>query len=229
MKQILTAIIFLQLAYNSNAQSYIGISGGINSSGYSLSNSGGSFAYNHVIGISIGVPIEIYLSEKFNFSTGPKYISKGSTMIYLLIDNISYEPKIQVNYIELPFLLKWKFGNNKVKFNPIGGFSLGYGMSGYTEDLAEDNGNIFFMENEIDFGNDINRLLCQIHLGAGATFLLHKGALSFDIQYLKGINDLLTNSTLSDDYSLTANGFEFTAGYLFKIGKDKSKTTPVKK
>ena len=228
MKQILALIILIQVALSANAQSYIGIGASANSSGYSLAFSGGSLAYNNVLGLSIGVPVEVYLSEKFNLSTGLKYASKGSVLISLTIDNTEYEPKIQIYYLEIPFLLKGKFGVNKIQFNPIGGFSLGYGMSGFIENLSNNSGNRFIQEEEIDFGNDVKRFLFQLHLGAGVTFLLPKSALSLDIQYLKGINNLLTTSSLPDDYSLTANGFEFTAGYLFKIGKDKRKATPSK-
>ncbi len=228
MKQILALIILFQLSLISNAQSYIGISASVNSSGYTLATSDASLAYNNVIGWSVGVPVEIYLSEKFNLASGLKYASKGSTLISVTIDNVDYEPKAQVNYFEIPFLLKGKFGDKKIQFNPIGGFSLGFGMSGIVEELNFDNGNRNIVKRDIDFENDINSFLCQLHLGVGATIYLPKGALSFDFQYLKGINNLLNTSGFQDDYSVTANGFEFTAGYLFKIGKDKSKAAPLK-
>lgn len=228
MKQILALIILFHITLSAHAQSYLGIAASVNSSGYSLSFSGGSLAYSNVIGLSIGIPAEIYLSEKFNFCTGLKYARKGSTLISLTIDNIEYEPKIQVYYLEFPFLLKGKFGTNKTQFNPIGGFSLGYGMSGIIENLYINNGNRFIIESDIDFESDVKRILFQLHLGAGVTILLPKGALSLDLQYLKGINNLLTTTALPDDYSLTSNGFEFTAGYLFAIGKNKSKAAPSK-
>lgn len=229
MKNLLSLIILCQLALFTNAQSYIGISASVNSSAHTISASSGSLKYNNVIGWSIGLPVEIYLSEKFNLSTGLKYARKGSTLISLTINNVEYAPKIQINYIEFPFLLKGKFGSEKIQFNPLGGVSFGFGLSGTVEDLDINYGSRMIIERDIDFDNDINSFLCQLHLGIGATFKLPKGAFSFDIQYLKGINNLLKTTTFPDDFSLTANGFEFTAGYFFKIGKEKSKADPSKK
>lgn len=226
MKQILAILILFQLALKANAQSYIGISASANSSGYTLSTPGASLTYNYTIGWGVGIPVEINLSEKLNLSTGLKYANKGSSLISFTADNIAYQPKIRVNYLEIPFLIKGKFGSNKTQINPIAGFSLGYGFSGTIEDFTMDNG---FRKRNVNFDNDINAFLCQFHLGVGATFNLPKGAFSFDFQYLSGINNLLKTSTFPTNYSLLANGLEFTAGYLLKIGKDKSTAAPLKK
>jgi hypothetical protein len=116
-----------------------------------------------------------------------------------------------------------------MQFNPIAGVSLGYGITGNNEYYTDDNGSRILIKDDINFENEITRFLCQLHIGLGATINFPKSAFAFDIQYLNGINNLSGTSGFPFNYSLVANGFELTAGYLIKIGKEKSTTAPAKK
>jgi len=81
------------------------------------------------------------------------------------------------NYLELPFLVKVNFGGEDFKFFVMGGPSVGYLLSGKTED---DNGNT--TNPDFDF---INRLEFGAHLGAG----ISAGPLMVDVRYMLGITN----------------------------------------
>jgi opacity protein-like surface antigen len=231
MKHLTFIITIFLLPFTSSAQTYIGIDAAANSSHWTLSIGGSSLNYSNMIGWSAGVPVEFNLSKIFNLGTGVRYANKGTTTFTFSIDDVKVEPTLMVNYIEIPFLLKGKFGSEKVQFNPIAGVSAGYGIAGRIDDLIDQGNSHYYIQNRsLNFeDDDINRVNVQLHIGAGATFLLSSNAFFFDIQYLHGITTLSSAEPFEteESFSVTAHGFEFSAGYLFRIGKKTTSEAPV--
>ena len=225
MKLYLISILIFIFCLHSSAQTFIGIDGALNSSHWTLSINGSSLTYPDKIGWSAGVPVVFTVSKLFDFGTGVRFANKGTTTIAFNIDNIEIDPKLAVYYIEVPFLLKGKFGSEKIKFNPIGGFSMGYGIAGNIDEIVDDGNGIGHIHtHKLNFEYDnVKRLNVQLHIGMGLTFLYPNGKLFFDIQYLNGINNISVTGPFEegdgDSYSLLAKGFEFSAGYLFRIGQ----------
>ena len=233
MKLLNIFIVFQIFSFSSSAQTFIGIDAAVNTSHWTLSLNGSSLNYPNQPGWSAGVPVEFTLSKIFNLCTGIRYANKGTTTIEFIFDNIKLDPVLSINYVEVPVLLKGKFGSEKIQFNPIAGFSAGYGISGRIDDIVGDGNGVGHIHNRsVNFTNDeINRLNIQLHIGAGATFVLSSGKLFFDIQYLHGLTNLSSSYAFEneDSYSVNAHGFELSIGYLFRIGKDNPSETPAVK
>lgn len=82
-----------------------------------------------------------------------------------------------INYLELPILVKFNFGET-AKFFVMGGPSFGYLLSGTSKD---EDGN----KEDIDF-EDYNRLDLGAHLGAGFGI----GPIILDLRYIIGFTNL---------------------------------------
>lgn len=126
-------------------------------------------------GLDLAIVSDFPLGEVVSFGPELHYLQKGYK-----IEDIGGplgELTATFNYLELPMLIKFNFGE-EAKFFVMGGPSVGYLLSGKTDD---NNGN----NDEIDY-EFFNRIELGAHLGAG----IGAGPVVFDIRYLLGISNL---------------------------------------
>jgi hypothetical protein len=84
------------------------------------------------MGFTFGIAMNFTLSDRFSVQPEINFIQKGFTYSYT--ESNGWETRhdksnVHINYIELPVLIKFRFGN-KNKFFINGGPSLGYGAGG---------------------------------------------------------------------------------------------------
>lgn len=121
MKYVITIIIVLSSFLLSMAQSFKGgIIAGMATSQYD----GDTYVGFHRIGINAGGYINLDLGKKFSWQMEMKYIQKGSFQSPNP-DPQYLTPKydLRLNYIEIPFLIKYNF---KYKISFEAGFGVGY-------------------------------------------------------------------------------------------------------
>ena len=127
-------------------------------------------------GLDIGVVAEFPLGEVVSFAPELHWLQKGYKVKDLVIDGTARDFTSTLNYLELPLLVKFNFGET-AKFFVMGGPSFGYLLSEKTKDGDG---------NEYNFLDEITRIELGAHLGAG----LGVGPVIIDVRYLLGITNL---------------------------------------
>lgn len=157
------------------AQPKFGIRAGVNISKQDFKQGSLTVEPKSKLGLDLAVVSDIPLGEVVSFGPELHWLQKGYK-----IEDIGgpiEELTATFNYLELPLLVKFNFGET-AKFFVMGGPSFGYFLSGRSED---NNGN----KEDIDL-DDYNRIELGAHLGAG----IGVGPLVFDLRYILGISNL---------------------------------------
>jgi len=157
------------------AQPKIGIRAGVNISKQDFKQGSLTVEPKSKFGFDLAVVSDIPLGEVVSFGPELHWMQKGYK-----IEDIGgpiEELTATFNYLELPLLVKFNFGET-AKFFVMGGPSFGYLLDGRTEDNDGNKEDL-----ELD---DVNRIELGAHLGAG----IGVGPLVFDIRYILGISNL---------------------------------------
>lgn len=157
------------------AQPKIGIRAGVNISKQDFKQGSLTVEPKSKFGFDLAVVSDIPLGEVVSFGPELHWMQKGYK-----IEDIGgpiEELTATFNYLELPLLIKFNFGET-AKFFVMGGPSVGYLLDGRTEDNDGNKEDL-----ELD---DVNRIELGAHLGAG----IGVGPLVFDIRYILGISNL---------------------------------------
>lgn len=126
-------------------------------------------------GLDLAVVSDIPLGNVISFGPELHWLQKGFKIEDLDINGFTISGTSTLNYLELPLLVKFNFGET-AKFFVMGGPSFGYLLGHKTED--EDG-------NEIDLG-DLHDIELGAHFGAGVGV----GPLVVDIRYILGLTNL---------------------------------------
>jgi Outer membrane protein beta-barrel domain len=158
---------------------------------------------------SSGFLLEFNLNDKFALQPELNYIQKGYKT-GVVIENVTRDVKTVLNYVELPFLVKGKFGPGRVKFNALVGPSFGYAFNGKLKsDIADA---------DIDFKDaEVKRWDIGAVLGVGASMDAGPGALFLDARLGWGFSNL-DDSANSDNYNWHNRGVNVGIGYVLAIG-----------
>lgn len=127
------SIICVFLSLNVNAQKVIGIKVGMNRSSLQLQKVYKST--NSRLGLNLGIDYLQKINSSFDFESGLYYIQKGQKYhkdlfsIFLdgTIANVKETNEYQLDYLQLPLNLNYKFNSNLFV---IGGIYLAYGLEG---------------------------------------------------------------------------------------------------
>lgn len=198
--------MFLATSYGLSAQISIGPKAGIN-----LANVGGDgtdgFDTKSIVGLQFGAAAEISVNEMIAVQPELLYFQKGTS-----IDFGSFGGEVDqvLNYLEIPVLLKLKFGQEGgPKFFGTVGPSFGFGLNGKLKSDAGDE--------DIDFDDDeIKKLDISASIGAGAEFAAGPGNLFIDVRYLLGLS---TTDDSEFDADIKNRGIGIGVGYLIPIGQ----------
>ena len=180
MKKIQNVFIIAVLLFSAHfsfAQISIGAKAGVYTSFIDVTEAAEGLTQN-VEGLTtptFGLVAEIGLGENFAFQPELLYTTKGFKVSEGLNLNLGDFPipadvtaRTKINYLELPLLAKYKFGNEGLKFNVTAGPVLSYAMNGQLDTRA----NLLLDINPIKTNIDLDalnyeRLEVSASIGAG--------------------------------------------------------------
>ena len=216
----------------SQAQVTMGIRAGVNVANYTFKFGASTPAsqqpkFDNVALLSIGVPVEMMISKRFAIQTELNFIQKGfgsksSFSSGSGSNSFSSNNKVIVNWLELPILVKAKFGaENGVGGGLFFGPSFGYGLSGKSKGTSTTtiNGVTKTSTNSTDLNfkkDEHSRLDIGLNLGGELTY--HN--LFFDARYQLGVTNMFSgDNTSSSGIKATTRGLGLTVGYRFLVSK----------
>jgi hypothetical protein len=157
------------------AQPKFGVRAGVNISNQEFKQGDITIEPKTKFGLDLGIVSEFPLGKVVSFSPELHWLQKGFTIEDFEFNGLVLNGTSTLNYLELPLLVKFNFGES-AKFFVMGGPSFGYLLSDNTKD---DEGN------EIDLG-DRSNIELGAHFGAG----IGVGPVVIDVRYLLGITNL---------------------------------------
>jgi len=224
MKKIQNALTIAAVLFSATfsfAQISIGIKAGIYTSFIDVTEAAEGLTQN-VEGLTtptFGIISEIGISENFAFQPELLYTTKGFSVNEGINVNLGGFPipagvtaNTKINYLELPLLAKYKFGNEGLKFNIIAGPVLSYAANAQLVTRA----NLLLNTNPIRTNIDLDalnyeRLEVSASIGAGMAYETSGGAFFADARYVHGFSDLYNAPVV--DLNLKNRGIGVTVGY----------------
>ncbi len=216
---------------NLNAQTYtsepiaFGFKGGLHYAKANLQNQSiDAFAdISNIRTIAFGGFAEIPMTNQLAFQPEINFVKKGfSTGVgvdFTLFNfplEVGARAETEVKYLELPILLKYKFGNEQLKGYVIGGPTVGYAMSGKLKTVASLLIDITVNKTDINLKNDnFQRFEVGGLIGIGGEWSAGAGALFADVRYHHGFTNMLNDPII--DAQLTNQGFGINIGYKFYL------------
>lgn len=237
MYLVMLAVVFSVAAYGQTA---VGIKGGLNFSninhGQDLDERFDDVSRPFQIGFNFGLGADFYVGETFSLYTELMFTQKGEsyegtgTVNDPVAGNIQVreETEVTLNYLELPILARFKFGDMS-KFYINVGPTVGYWLGGNVEYEFERGDDTESFEDRIEFKNrdeitsddrgnvlaneDVNRLEIGAAIGTGA-MLGEK--FNIDFRYTMGLTGIHENAGWNQDDSWKNNVLSFSIGYFFR-------------
>lgn len=241
MKRIYLVIVVILFSVAAYGQTAVGIKAGMN---FSTMNHGEDFdeKFDNLdrpfqIGFNFGLGADLYVNETFSLYTELMYTQKGDSYEGTGTATnptsgeqvqIFEETEITLNYLEVPLLARFKFGDMSkfyLNIGPTFGYWLGgnieyeYQRGGDTEDIED---RIVFKDrNEVtdaDRGNvlvneDVNRFELGAALGTG---VMLGEKFNIDFRYTFGITGIHENGGFDQDETWKNNVLSFSIGYFFR-------------
>ena len=214
MKCNLKIVVLCLLVFwstGTQAQSYIGVFGGLNSS--KLSGDVPSNAkYKGLMGANVGAYVDIKLAKIVWLSLQPSYSQEGTKISYTFrgqIDTVD-SVRIRMNYFSLPLLLKVSSTNGR--FYAVGGIETAFMLS---NDISSHG---VSQETDIKI-SDIN---IAVHFGAGIRIPIGLPRLFVELRYTQGLIDL-TDEPMDKSYipRVKTIGFKVLAGIEIPLSRNK--------
>lgn len=221
IQQVLTIAALLLSATYSYAQISVGAKAGVYTSFIDVTDAVEGLTQN-VEGLTtatFGIVTEIGLGENFSFQPELLYTTKGFKVSEGLNINLGGFPipagvtaSTKINYLELPLLAKYKFGNEGLRFNITAGPVVSYAMNGQLDTRA----NLLLDINPIKTNIDLDalnyeRLEVSASIGAGLAYETSGGEFFADARYVHGFSDLYNAPVV--DLNLKNRGVGVTLGY----------------
>lgn len=217
---LIIAALLLSTTY-SFAQISVGAKAGVYTSFIDVTDAAEGLTQN-VEGLTtatFGIVSEIGLGENFAFQPELLYTTKGFKVSEGLNINLGGFPipagvtaSTKINYLELPLLAKYKFGQERLRFNITAGPVVSYAMNGQLDTRA----NLLLDINPIKTNIDLDalnyeRLEVSASIGAGMEYETSGGAFFADARYVHGFSDLYNAPVV--DLNLKNRGIGVTLGY----------------
>lgn len=203
IKSFLLAI-FCLFASTTFAQVSFGLKGGTNLAEFSFKENGTNIDQESINGFTLGAVLEIGLGGNVFLQPEAVFIQKGSELQVLNDEN-----KFNVNYLDIPVLLKIKLLNsNLLNINVLGGPSFGLALNGEQTTAVG-------QTVDINFGGDdgLKRFDLGINAGGGVGINLGSIGVFGDVRYLFGVSNISEN----DNREIKNKGLNLSVGLMFKI------------
>ena len=171
-----------------------------------------------------GIQYEKAISDHFSFITGGQYTSRGfsakeSFNVDLFGVDLPINARIdtRLNYIEVPAMLKYSFGENGIKPYVKAGASTAYALSGKIQPKVDAIITWNLPAININLENDMyNRLDVSGVVGAGLSLPTgENGAIQFDITYRHSLNDMFLDKIT--DIRIKSHGLSAGIGYTMRF------------
>ena len=185
VKFFLVSIIFLLFTIPTYAQLSFGLKGGVNVAEFSLKDQGATIPQSSINGFTFGAVLEVGITDNIFIQPEAVFIQKGSEL-NTSITNL----ETNVNYLDIPVLLKIKLINTKLlDINLMGGPSFGLALNG--EETTAGGQTV-----DINFGgeNGLKRFDLGINAGAGVGVNLGSIGVFGDVRYLFGVSNISENA-----------------------------------
>lgn len=164
---------------------------------------------DYIVGVNAGLVAEIGFSDMFALQPELNFIQKGYKTTYQ--NGFTYDATTTLNYLEMPVLLKGRFGAGDLKFNAVLGPSVGYAFNGKHKANGE--------TTDIDFDTDnVNRYDFSGVVGLGASYDLTVGSIFLDGRMAWGFANVYDGEG-SDNFNWHNRGFNIGAGYIYHFGR----------
>lgn len=176
-----------------------------------------SFVLDAIAAPSFGLQVEVGMTSKIGFVTGVNWNARGFA-ITLEEQGLEFNYQEQINYLDLPLLMKVKLGTKGVGMYLNAGATFGYAMTGSRSgDFSIIDGNDKSTESDsqaIDLvKEEYNRFNAAAVIGAGVYFKTGRSQVYIDANMDYG----LTPMAMDDE--VTSLGIDFGVGILVPIGK----------
>ena len=166
-------------------------------------------------GFAVGGVAEVGASDMIFIAAEPMYIQKGVKVdgsINYFGQVYSFKSTSKASFLEIPVLIKAKFGTSNVKPYVFAGPSLGITLTSKAETEAGG------QTSESDIKDSTSSTDFSIAFGGGAEFSLNNNvAIGMDARYALGLSDLNKESG-TPHQKIKTNGIQILVCVLFKIG-----------
>lgn len=174
-------------------------------------------------GLEIGVVAEKEIGNNLSVISGVNFSRKGFSInqgfdFNILGVNLPIDVRADanLNYIETPVALKYKFGMGPTNVYVIGGATTSYATSGRIQPVANILIDINLPTVDINFGdNNFSRWNVAAVAGVGVEHNIAQGKLFADIQYKHGLSNVITDTVLNLD--VKNKGFSLGMGYAHRF------------
>lgn len=194
------------------------------------------------VGLQAGLGADFMFTDNFSLYAELLYTQKGSKYEgtqtandpVLGQINVRQETDITFNFLELPLLARYKFGD-VTQFYLNAGPSVGYWLGGTWDSEIESNGETISIEEDIDFldrdeltgiegpnvlvNEEVNRLEIGASVGAGVLFGINSGKFNLDLRYTLGLTSIHEGVDDPDD-SWKNNVLSVSIGYFFGLAEN---------
>lgn len=213
-------LLFITTTVALQAQFHLGLRGGVLSSSANYSETTAGQAIKNRTGFLGSLLLEYRINNGFAVQPEVSWVQRGwknSTVFsipFLGSNETIYQENI--NYVEIPVMLKGGFGVGPVRLDVLAGPSFAWAVSGQrkitnkftnsnnqtTEDSATE---------DLDFDQDFEKADFGVQGGAVVSVKMGVGQLFIDGRYLYGLKDL----SKGDDVKVTSKGVALSVGVLF--------------
>ena len=225
IQNVLTIVAVLFSASFSFAQVSIGVKAGVYTSFIDVTQAAEGLTQN-VEGLTtptFGIVSEIGISENFAFQPELLYTTKGFSVNQGININLGGFPipagvtaNTKINYLEMPLLAKYKFGNESFRFNITAGPVLSYAANAQLVTRANLLLDINPLKTNIDLDAlNYERLEVSASIGAGMAYETSGGEFFADARYVHGFSDLYNAPVV--DLNLKNRGIGVTVGYKMNL------------
>ena len=201
----------------------LGVDAGINFANQSLSNNPYGDSKTSRLGFLFGGLAEIGIANIWSIQAEPRYIQKGWKVPDAFSITGPSGPEIigtadlvyKLDYLEIPVLLKAKFGIADFKPFVFGGPNIGFLLSAIGEGAGYD------VQSQrrisLDVKDNYKSVDLSVDLGAGAEYQFSQNiCLISDARYSLGFNNLNNKSSSSGD-AIKSYGIQILAGVLLSM------------
>ena len=222
---VLAALFFILAANTTYAQIAVGLRGGVNLAIVSDQTpiDVERTKPQMIAGLSASAFVEIGISPLFAIQPEVSYVQKGARYD-VSFDQIDFAVREQVNYLEIPVLAKFRFGNDQIRGFALAGPSVGYALNGKFK--VEAAGETFKEDIEFDDDFDVdgvkdNRFDISAVVGAGLELGAGPGDIVVDARYAHDLNDFTRfEGDKPDGYKgLFSRGLAISVGYRLPLGR----------
>jgi len=206
-------VLTVGLMTTATAQLSIGPRVAVNFSNIAFSDADEDVDTKNLFGVAFGAAAEIGINDMFAIQPELLYSQHGFSLEDSLLGE-TIKLDFRPNYLQIPLLVKLKFGSEPLMVNVLAGPHVGFGIGDITATttfLGEEDKDTSSWEDagfsKFDFG---------ITGGVGVSFAAGPGNLGLDIRYQLGLSNI--GEDTDDDEKASNRNFQVGLSYLIPIG-----------